>query len=336
MIFRVGDFESIEPVAWIVFLFKGYKVPQSFMAREHEYGTRMRLLRVMLALLDQPFIYTKRDLAHRMGYSLDTIKDDFECFKNAGMLLEHDSNFRYGFTATKPYQQLKHLLHFTEDDQYILEKAIDSIAPHSPQATKLKKKLSSLYDYHLLGHSYLRKPYLDRVEHLMQAQKEKVQVILVDYPSSNSNETRSRRVEPFHPSPPDDILHAFDVEKGLLRHFRISRMKRVKLTHEPWAFEGHHQILPTDPFRIVSKDQVMVHLRLSVGARNELIERYPMTRQHIEDGEEKDTFDFQGLVNARFIGITNYLLGTYLQGVEIIAPDSLRSHLQREKEKMFF
>jgi len=303
---------------------------------EHEYGARARMLRIMMAILERPNAYTKKDLAQRYGFSVDTIKGDFECFENAGLLLEHDSKYRYAFQVTQPYKQLKHLLHFTEEDQYILENAIDNIEPHSPQAKKLKDKLSALYDYHLLGHAYLRKPYLDKVDNLLQAQGEKLQVILVDYPSSNSNQTKDRQVEPFHTSPPDDILHAFDISRKKVRHFRISRIKRVKLLNTPWAYEGHHVIMYTDPFRISSNEQVPVHLKLSVGARNELIERFPMAKRHIEEAAEEDRYDFQCEVNAQFLGITNFILGSYLQGVEVISPDSLKEHLREVMKRMEF
>jgi predicted DNA-binding transcriptional regulator YafY len=36
-------------------------------------------------------------------------------------------------------------------------------------------------------------------------------------------------VEPFQVSVKEDILHAFEVEKKAIRHFRISRIERVEL-----------------------------------------------------------------------------------------------------------
>ena len=298
------------------------------MGKEHEYGARSRLLRVMLAILDRPFGYTRRELASRYGCSTDTIKGDFECFENAGMLLEYDNKFRYAFQRTHSYKQLKELLHFTEEDQWILEKAIDHIAQDSPVAQKLKEKLGAIYDYHLLGHAYLRKPYLDKFDTLLQASKEKCQVILVDYPSSHSNTTQNRKVEPFHISPAEDILHAFDADKRQLRHFRISRIKRIKMLEKSWEYESHHQILYTDPFRIVSNKILPVHLRISVGARNELVERFPMTKGYIEPAAEEDMFDFQCEVNDQFYGIANFILGSHSQGVEVVSPDRLKEHLR--------
>lgn len=303
---------------------------------EKEHLPRTRVAMVMRALMERPFFYTRRRLAENYGVSLDTIKDDIDAIVNAGFVIRQDEKYRYGFAQDRPYKQLKHLLHFTDEDQELLYRAIEQIAPNDDRARNLKRKLASLYDYNRLGHAYLRKPYLTKIDLLMQGKNEKRQVILRAYSSSNSNEVRDRLVEPFHPSPPDDTLQAYDVDKQELRHFRISRITRVELTDTPWQYEGHHNILPTDPFRIVDKDQVMVCLRMKVGAYNELIERFPLTRAYIDETEEPDVYEFQCMVNHRFIGLTNFILGFHHQLVEVLKPDSLIEHLRAEIKKMHF
>ncbi|MBX2929684.1 MAG: WYL domain-containing protein [Saprospiraceae bacterium] len=303
---------------------------------DNRYSPRTRIALLIRALIERPFAYTKKHLASNYGVSPDTIKDDIEAITHAGFVIKQDDKYRFGFVEEKPFKQLKHLLHFTEEDQAMLYQAIDHIAPHSDRARSLKKKLAALYDYHRLGHAYLRKPYLTKVDMLLQAKNEKRQVYLRGYSSSNSNEVRDRLVEPFHPAPPDDTLQAFDVEKKELRHFRISRITRVELTENPWQFEGHHNILPTDPFRIVDKEQVMVHLRLRVGARNELVERFPLTQAYIIESAEPDVYDFQCMVNHQFIGLTNFILGFHHQLVEVLEPESLLLHLRKEVQKIHF
>ncbi len=306
------------------------------MGKEAEFGTKMRLLHIMIAILDQPFTCTINELAERHGCSRDTVKKDFEVLQNAGFLLRYDARWRYAFAESKPYEQLKDLLHFSEEDQFLLEQAIDQIEGSGERIQKLKQKLASLYDYHRLGHSYLRKPYLTKVDLLFQAKKEKRQVVLLDYRSSNSERVSDRLVEPFHVSPPDDMLHTFDLDQNELRHFRISRFKRVELTDKSWEFENHHTIKLADPFRIVDSNQVMVHLRLGVSAYNELTERYPLTKSYLEEASEPDMFDFQCMVNHQFFGLTNFILGQYHQKVEVLQPESLLVHLREEVRKMKF
>jgi len=306
------------------------------MSKETEYGTKVRLLRIMQAVMESPARYTKKRLAEMFGVSEDTIKHDFNAFKNAGFVIEPDNNYRYRFLEEKPFKQLKDLLHFSVEDQVLLSQAIDQIATHSKRGERLKKKLSSLYDYKRLGHAYLRKPYLSKVDTLLEAKEEKKVALLKDYRSSNSNRIRDRHVEPFHISPSEDLLQAFDLDEKAIRHFRISRFTRVKKTDQDWQFEGHHNIMRTDPFRIVSNDQIPVHLRIGIGAYNELVERYPISRSYILESETEELYDFQSNVNRKFIGLTNFILGNYHLSIEVVSPDELVDHLNMELKRIKF
>ena len=306
------------------------------MSLESEYGTRTRLVRVMRAIIQDPYHYTKKALAEQYGQHPDTIKGDFQAIVNAGFQLDKDDRHRYAFVLEKPYQQLKNLLHFSEEDQLLLYQAIDNLAVGTERAARLKAKLGSLYDYGRLGHAYLRKPYLNKVDLLEQARREKKQVVLEGYRSSNSNTISHRLVEPFHVSPAEDTVQTFEVQKNKVNHFKISRIARVKLLDLPWTHEGWHNIRRTDPFRIVGNEQVTVHLRMGVGAYNELTERFPLTKGYIEEMQETGKYDFQCPVNDQFLGLSNFILGFYHQGIEILAPDSLRDHLRAEVAKMNF
>lgn len=306
------------------------------MAKEAEYATRTRVVHILRAIIERPYHFTKRALAERHGVSRDTIGGDFHCITTAGFTLERDEKDRYAFVLDKPHRQLKDLLHFSEEEQTLLHQAIDNLPDFTERHQKLKSKLSALYDFRRLGHAYLRKPYLTKVDSLLQAREEKRQVLLVDYRSSNSNAIGTRLVEPFHISPAEDTLQALDVEKRTLRHFRLSRFSRVQLTDTPWEYEGHHNILPTDPFRIVSADQVNVHLRLGVGAYNELLERFPLTKAYVEESEVPGMFDFQCKVNRGFLGLSNFILGFFHQKIEVVEPEALKEHLREQVRGMNF
>lgn len=296
-------------------------------------GFKANLLRLQLILMQSPMQYTVKQLATKLNVSSGTIRNYFKDLRSAGFIIDKDDQNRYGFTSNKTYQQLKDLLLFSEEDQMLLYDAIHQIAPHDKRAERLKKKLSSIYDFKKLGHTYLRKPYLDKIDTLLQAKTEQKRVRLIDYRSSNSNETRTRLVEPFNPKPDGDTLQAFDVEQKEQKHYRISRIKRVEILEDTWQFEKRHIPYPTDPFRIVDAHPVHIHLRFKVGAYNELIERFPLTRQYIEPAAEEGIYDFQCQVNAKFFGISNFILGHYHQHIEVLEPESLVLHLkQRARE----
>lgn len=306
------------------------------MPKDNEYGSKARLLRILRTVMESPYRYTKKSLAARYGVHPDTISNDFEVFREIGLELDRDERHRYAFVVNRTYKGLEKLLFFSEEERQLLHQAIDNLMTTPEKRAQLKQKLHSLYDYSRLGYSWLRKPHLTKVDLLEQARKEKRQVVLEGYRSSNSNTVADRLVEPYHINPSEDTLQSFDVEKRAPRHFRISRISRVRLLDDPWQFEGHHVVQLTDPFRIVSNDQVNVHLRLSVGAFNELTERYPLTRSYIEPTEDPAYFDFQCNVNRNFYGLTNFILGFYHLDIQVIAPEELRKHLRTEVEKMRF
>ena len=303
------------------------------MHNEKEYGTKLRLLRILRTMMEQPGRYTKKELAERYQVNEDTIKNDFRALSDAGFVVEYDKRYRYSLVQEAPYKQLKDLLHFSEEDQELLHRAIDQIATHDKRGQRLKKKLASLYDFKRLGHQYLRKPYLNKIDLLQAGLDEKKQLWLLQYHSSNSNQVSDRLVEPFHLSVAEDTREAFDGEKNYIRHFRISRIGLLKSTGQDWQHEGKHVIMRTDPFRIVDNRQKNVHLRLKVGAYNELIERFPLAKSYIQEAGD-DEYDFQCPVNHRFLGLTNFILGFHHQLIDVIEPDELLDHLRREVQKL--
>jgi predicted DNA-binding transcriptional regulator YafY len=317
----------------------------------HEYGTKARLLRVLTAIQEQPYRYTKRELAELYEVDPDTIKHDIEAMRNAGLEVRPDKKHRYGFVADKPFEDLKALLQLEESEQLLLLRVLGQLDAPSGELRALQQRLAAIFgnrqDFPRVadtpggvstpGPEHWRRPYLTKYQLLEQARQQKVQVVLLGYRSSNSNEVKDRLVEPFHAKVEDDTVQAYDVNKQMLRHFRISRIRRIRMTTTPWAHENKHQVLATDPFRIVDDDQELVHLRLRVGAYNELVERYPLTKAYIqEDAQVEHVYDFQCRVNHKFYGLTNFILGFHHQVIEVIAPEGLKRHLDRERGRMRF
>lgn len=297
-----------------------------------DHTPRTRVLLLLNLLIDQPYGHTIAQLATRFGVSRDTIRGDMEAIQNAGFVTNMDSYFRYGIIEEKPFRKLQDLLHFTEEDQTLLERAIDHIEPHTRSARTLKKKLGSLYDFRKLGYSYLKKPYLKKVDKLLEAIEQRKQIVLENYHSTSGNMVSNRRIEPFHLSPPEDMLHGFDLDKNEIRHFRISRIAKIKFLQDGWQFEKRHKILTSDPFRIVNNEQIMVRIVMKVGGYNGLRELYPLTEKYIEQKGE-GVYQLDCLVNKKFTNVGSFLLGFHEHILEI-EPMELREWLCSQMERM--
>ncbi|MGK0391781.1 MAG: putative DNA-binding transcriptional regulator YafY [Maribacter sp.] len=298
-------------------------------------GAKERVLKLLFLVVESPHRYTKKDLSEMLSCSEKSIYNGFKDLEREGVEAKQDERARYYFLESKQYHHLQDLLLFTEEDRGLLASTIDSLSK-GKRAEKLKRKLAGIYDFKKLGHSFLRVPYLTKVDKLEEAKKNKKIVILKDYNSSNSNTLTDRRVEVFHITANADTIQTYDIEQKDLRHFRLSRFTRVVITDDTWQYEGHHVIRKTDPFRIVNNNQIFLHIRFRIGAKNELLERFPLTRTHIIESDEEGIYDLQCHVNRKFYGITNFILGYHHDLVEICAPDELIDHLNEKIKSMNF
>ena len=305
------------------------------MATEKEYTGRQRSLRILFAIVEKPYFYTLKRLAEKYEVDESTIKKDFEAFKSVGFDLDYDERFRYGLSADKKFDHLKSLLIFSVKEEELMNEALRKLGANNRDVEKLQRKLARIYDVSKM-HNTFDKNFLTKMDKLEKAKDEKRVVVLKDYHSTNSSTVSNRSVEAFHISPEDDIVHAYDLDKKGIRHFRISRITKLDITPTTWSHEGHHIIVATDPFRIQENRQIKVHLRLRVGAYNELIERFPLTRAYLKPSPEgpESTYDFECKVNHNFYGLTNFILGYHQDVVSILEPDELVEHIRTQARKL--
>ena len=106
---------------------------------------------------------------------------------------------------------------FTEEEAYIIDKAIDSICPSNRLKGSLKDKLLSVYDTCSLQKYSVSEGLGDRISTLSRSIRNKEQVILRRYCSSHSESVRDRRVEPFSFTLNCKSLAAYDLSEDLFR-----------------------------------------------------------------------------------------------------------------------
>lgn len=297
-----------------------------------------RLLAILKLLIESPYQYTKVMLETKFNVGKDAISDDFDELKDAGFDVQYDKKYRYAILPNKPMQHLEDMLLFTEAEKEILIDALANNAKASEKRTKrMQEKLNTIYDVSKLGSSLFSRTFLSKANLLEQAKQQKKVVKLINYRSTNSSEITDRLVEPFQVSVKEDILHAFEVEKKEIRHFRISRIERVELQDTDWQYETKHNLIATDPFRIVNNNKVRVHILLRVGGYNELLERFPLTQAYLHPSpNQQGIYEFECDINEKFYGLTNFILGYHEHIVEIVEPESLIDHIRRHIGKINF
>jgi predicted DNA-binding transcriptional regulator YafY len=287
-----------------------------------------RAIRILLLILAKPHYYSRKGLAKHFKISVDSIKEYLLALENAHVNLTYETKKGQYFYAIEPdlhFKELQYLQPLSNADMTNIHRALDHIKP--TDAFYLKRKIDSLYDFQKLGLNALRRPALERINHLKSAKKNKKQVILVRY-RSNSNDIRDRLVEVFKIDPELDTIQAFDPNDKKIKHFKLSRIERVQLTDHPWAFQGKHDAKPTDVFRIAMGNQVLVQLKMDVYAYNSLIENFPKAKAECDTGSEPNTFEFQSKVNPQFLGLINFIMNN-AGHVEIISPEELKDQVRK-------
>ena len=287
---------------------------------------RERVIRVLLRILANPYQYSRRELATYFDWSKDTIDEDIQAIKNAGVNFVQKKKGKHP-CAIEPdpqFDELRYLQPLTDADKAQIGRALDYC--NKKDAFYLKKKLSSLYDFQQLGLNALRRPALERLNQLEAAKKNKKRVKLERY-RSNSNVIRDRPAEVFKVDPELDTLQAFDPEDRKIKHFKLSRIERVHITDTPWQYENKHIEKPTDVFRIAKGGQKIVQLKIDVYAYNSLIDNYPKAKGECDPGIESNTFDFQCKVNPEFLGLINFIMNN-AGHVEILSPIELKEKVR--------
>lgn len=238
-------------------------------------------------------------------------------------------NRDYPTPPNRAPRELEHLKPLTQEDQAYIIEALER-AGNGEASKKLRSKLDSLFDFQQLGLTALGLPAIERYKRLEAAKTDKRAVVLQDY-RSNSNDVRNRRVEPFHINADLDMLQAFDVDIEDTRHFRLSRIRRVLPTDEPWRFEARHVMKHTDVFRIADNKMERVELRMDVRAFNMLTETFPAARHVTHEGADPNEYHFMAEVNHGFLGLLDFIMAN-ARHVEVLGPEGLKRRVREEAE----
>jgi len=285
-----------------------------------------RLLRLM-KLLTGNVSYTIGDLSEKLDMSVRTIYRYIDTFREAGFIVKkRDDVFR--LDKSSPYfKDISQLIHFTEEEAYILKSAIESIDESNLLKENLKKKLYTVYDYKILADTVVHSKDAKNVNLLVEAIENEQQVKLCNYSSSHSKTIRNRLVEPFAFTTNYIQMWAYDVEEKKNKLFKIKRIESVQLLQKTWQYTTEHQGGYIDIFRISSFKQMPIKLKLNLRAANLLTEEYPLSEKYLTKINDNEwTLDTKV---CSFEGVGRFIMGL-LQDIEIVNPDKLKEFIRKK------
>lgn len=272
------------------------------------------------------------EIAQRFEISERTAFRYIQSFREAGFIIPKPRDGYYFIDKDSPYfREISELLHFSNEEAVILQKAIHSISDENLLKQKLVKKLYALYDFDRVANTIVKRENSENIHQLMRAIKNKKKVLLRGYLSANSNEMKDRLVEPFDFTTNYIATWAFDPEDNTCKTFKNTRIASVQVLDESWEQEPNHQKLPMDVFRISSSEQTPVKLRLSIRACELLKEEYPLAEKYISPNNEHE-FVFEAPV-CSFDGVGRFVMGLCHE-VQVLEPQELKKFIQKRAKNI--
>lgn len=289
-----------------------------------------RLLRLLMMLSGNRF-YSMKEIMDLLESSERTIYRYLETFETAGFILEKNKgSYRLQKNAVNT-RSLQNLMHFSEEEVLILCDTLASIEGTSSVKEQLIRKLNVLYDYKALERLQ-QSDDLTKIHILSDAMRNKKQVNLKNYRSSNSDKITNRKVEPFDYLDDYRAVWCYEHESKSCKQFKLARIHEIELTSREWENELLHKIHFTDAFRISSLESTdNIEVTLSLKAYNLLLEEFPLSRKYVK---EENGFYHLEIPVAGYQGIGRFVMG--LPGeVAVVGSNGFKEFLRGERGKFF-
>ena len=247
----------------------------------------VKMLRLM-KLLTGNVSRTIDQVAKEMSITPRTVYRYIDDIREAGFVVNKLYGNVYAMGKVgRGLSDFNRLIYFTEEEAYITAKMIEGIDNNNVLKRDLQRKLASVYDSTSIANYIDNTVNASNVEALADAIKRKKQVILKQYESAHSNESKDRLVEPIEFTANMIDIWAYDVDNGDNRVFKVARIHEVEVTDTGWEFASKHKAIKPDVFRMVGNLNEKIVLQLNTRAKSLLLEEFPLAEKDLkrEDGK---------------------------------------------------
>ena len=290
-----------------------------------DHGRIVRLLKLM-ELLSSNVDYTIQELMDRLETSRRSVFRYIDSLKLAGFTMKKKGTSVHKLLTNSCHKiELSQLIHLSDEEAYLLHNLLGALTSDCQVAINLEKKLTALFDATSVTEIIGNKVAGENIMRLRQAIDEKKQVTLVGYESGNTISISDRLVEPIKFSTNYTDVYAYEVATGITKVFKISRISQVEVSLTDWQHEDKHVKVETDCFRMAGKEDIPVTLKMTLKAKNLLIEEYPLSSKYISyDGH---TWWFKGHVKDLH-GVGRFVIGLADQ-IKIIDSNELYEYVRQ-------
>ncbi len=279
----------------------------------------------MLIMMGHPYGRTKKGLAEHFDLSEKTIGRYITTFKDVGFVVESNDGYFKINKEESHYKDLSQLLYFSQEESFVLRRAIEEINVSDPIKEELTHKLYSLYNYDRVATPAIKTDKEKKINAIEHAIKEGKQIWLIKYSSGHSDTISDRLVEPFDFTHNFRGLWAWDMASKSNKIFVLERFDEVEITTNSIRFESLHKKQLPDVFRMTGEEEISVKIKLNLRAYNLLVEEYPLAQK-----ETKKCGDSNYMLETKVKsteGVRRFVMGL-IQDLEIIEPESLKEEIK--------
>ena len=273
-----------------------------------------RLLRLMKMLTANNSL-TVDEIANKLSISSRSVYRYIDTFREAGFVIKKADNFIKLDKSSPYFKDISELIHFTEEEAYILKSAIENIDENNLLKQNLKKKLYTVYSYNILAETIVSGKNGRNVQLLVEAIENKRPVILRNYSSAHGKVIRDRYVEAYAFTTNYVQIWCYCSEENTNKLFKISRIGSVEILQENWKFEENHKSGYIDIFRMNSDEMLPIKLKLVLRSVSLLTEEFPLASKYIQKLNNNEWMLDTEVCS--FDGVGRFVMGL-LDDIEII------------------
>ena len=242
----------------------------------------LRLMRLMSGVRH----YTIEELAEALDTSSRSIYRYIDTFREVGYVVKKENGVPRLLSMDK-YEDIAELVHFTEEEAYVVDRLLDALDNGNVLKQSLKRKLAVVANSAAVVDCVVNGRVAENVHAVIGAIENKRQVKLMGYASSHSGAVRDRWVEPFEFTTDYNQIWCYDLEDGRNKLFKTSRIGSVVVLDEAGVAMDRHQRGFVDVFRYSGPKIYRVAVELDVRARNFMVECFPLAELYMRKVEDE-------------------------------------------------
>lgn len=231
--------------------------------------------------------YTTPELTERLDVCERSTFRYIETLKLAGCtIIKKGKNIHKLVKIPSEGIKLEELVLISSEEAYLIHRMLRSIAGECPLVYNLELKLAAIFDAICITEIVGNKSASENIKELKKAINSHERVILMNYESGHTMQMSNREVEPYAFSTNYADVYAYEIATGKNKIFKVCRIGWVKPTCYLWEHEEKHEVISPDCFRMNGKESTPVTLKMTLMAKNLLIEEYPLSARDLtyEDG----------------------------------------------------